>query len=116
MTKWLLLAAAIVTEVTASLSLRAAIDHAVLYVVVVLGYVASFSCLAGVLRRGLPLGVAYGVWGALGVALTAVLSVRLFGEAITPVMWFGMALVVAGVVLVELGSHSARRHGSRSVA
>jgi small multidrug resistance pump len=107
MTKWLLLAAAIGTEVTASLSLRGAIDHGALYAVVVLGYVASFSCLAGVLRRGMPLGVAYGIWGALGVALTAVMSSRLFGEAITRLMWLGMALVVAGVLLVELGSHPA---------
>ena len=116
MTKWLLLAAAIVTEVTASLSLRAAIDHAVLYAVVVLGYVTSFGCLAGVLRRGMPLGVAYGVWGALGVALTAIMSARLFGESITPYMWLGMALVVAGVLLVELGSHSARTHSPRDAA
>lgn len=116
MTRWLLLAAAIVTEVTASLSLKAAIDQAALYVIVVLGYVASFSCLAGVLRRGMPLGVAYGIWGALGVALTAVMAARLFGEAITPFMWAGMGLIVAGVLLVEMGSHSARARTSRGPA
>lgn len=116
MTRWLLLAAAIVTEVTASLSLRAAIDHPALYVIVVLGYVASFSCLAGVLRRGMPLGVAYGIWGALGVAATAVMSARLFGETITAVMWVGMGLVVAGVLLVEMGSHSAGARSSRGPA
>jgi small multidrug resistance pump len=38
------------------------------------------------------------------------MSSRLFGEAITPLMWLGMALVVAGVLLVELGSHSAPAH------
>lgn len=113
MTKWALLAAAITTEVMASLSLRAAIDNAALYLVVVVGYVASFTCLAGVLRRGMPLGVAYGMWGALGVTLTALLSAQLFDEAITRLMWVGMALVVAGVLLVELGSQSARRRGPR---
>lgn len=116
MTKWVLLAAAILTEVTASLSLRAAIDNEALYLVVVVGYVASFSCLAGVLRRGMPLGVAYGMWGALGVTLTALLSARLFDEAITRLMWVGMALVVAGVLLVELGSQSARRRGPSGAA
>ena len=84
MTTWVLLAAAIVAEVTATLSLKAALEHPGLYVVVVLGYVASFVCLAAVLRRGMPLGVAYGMWGALGVAATAVMSAQLFGEAITP--------------------------------
>ena len=116
MTAWILLAAAILAEVTATLSLKAALDHPGLYVVVVLGYVASFVCLAGVLRGGMPLGVAYGMWGALGVAATAVMSARLFGEAITPVMAVGLALVAAGVLLVEVGSRSARTHGPRGPA
>ena len=116
MTTWALLAAAIVAEVTATLSLKAALEHPGLYVVVVLGYVASFVCLAGILRRGMPLGVAYGMWGALGVAATAVMSAQLFGEAITRLMGVGLALVAAGVFLVEAGSRSARTHGRRGPA
>lgn len=54
MRKWLLLAAAISCEVTASLSLKGALDAPALYVVVVAGYVASFAFLALVLRAGLP--------------------------------------------------------------
>jgi drug/metabolite transporter (DMT)-like permease len=38
------------------------------------------------------------------------MSARLFDEAITSLMWVGMALVVAGVLLVELGSRSAPSH------
>ncbi len=108
MTTWVLLVAAILAEVTATLSLKAALEHPGLYVVVVLGYVASFVLLAGVLRAGMPLGVAYGMWGALGVAATAVLSAQLFGEAITRLMGAGLVLVAAGVLLVEAGSRSAR--------
>jgi small multidrug resistance pump len=113
MTTRLLLVAAIVAEVTATLALKAALEHPGLYVVVVLGYVASFVGLAGVLRRGMPLGVAYGMWGALGVAATAVLSAQLFGETITRVMGVGLALVAAGVFLVEAGSRAAREPGPR---
>ena len=116
MTTWVLLAAAVAVEVTATLSLKAALDRPVLYVVVVLGYVASFVALAAVLRRGMPLGVAYGMWAALGVATTAVMSAQLFGEAITRLMGVGLALVVAGVLLVEVGSRSARTHGRRGPA
>jgi small multidrug resistance pump len=47
--------------------------------------------------------VAYGIWTALGVASTAVLSKVLFGEPLTRTMVLGMALVVAGVALLELG-------------
>jgi len=105
--KWLLLAGAIVTEVSGSLSLRAAVDNPAWYAVVVLGYVAAFAFLAAVLRRGMPLGVAYGIWGATGVALTAVLSTVLFAEPFTPLMTAGIALIIGGVLLVEIGSHRA---------
>ena len=42
MKKWLLLAGAIVSEVTASLALQAAQDHPAWYVVVGVGFVAAF--------------------------------------------------------------------------
>lgn len=107
MTRWLLLVAAAASEVTGSLSLKLALDRPALYVVVVVGYAASFWLLGQVLRRGVPLGVAYGIWAALGVAATAVLSAWLLGEPLTPVMGVGLVLVVLGVLLVELGSHRA---------
>lgn len=114
---WLLLAGAILSEVTASLSLKAALTHPALYVLVVAGYLASFSLLAVVLRRGMPLGVAYGVWGASGVVLTALLSTLLFAEPFTALMGIGIVLVAAGVMVVELGSqraHAAEDPGSPS--
>ncbi len=112
MTRWLLLLGAILSEVTGSLSLKGALDHRFLYVVVVAGYLVSFALLGAVLRRGMPLGVAYGIWGALGVALTAVMSALLFGEPLTPLMGLGMALVVLGVLVVEVGSHVAAPEGA----
>ena len=80
MTKWFLLAGAVGSEVIASLSLKAALTHPALYAVVLLGYVSAFTFLTLVLKRGMALGVAYGIWGALGVAATAVLSAVLFDE------------------------------------
>lgn len=105
--KWILLLAAILTEVAASLSLKASLTQPGFLAIVVLGYVAAFTCLTFALRRGLPLGVAYGIWAAAGVALTALLSAVIFGEALTPLMLGGIVLVIAGVLCVELGS---RRH------
>jgi small multidrug resistance pump len=109
MSAWLLLIGAILTEVTATLSLRGALDHPALYVVVVVGYAASFGLLALVLRRGMALGVAYGIWSACGVVLTALLSALLFGEAFTMMKVSGIVLIAAGVAVVELGSQRARR-------
>lgn len=102
---WLLLMLAIVSEVAATLSLKAAVTTPALYIVVVSGYLASFVFLTFVLKRGMGLGVAYGIWGAIGVALTAVLSAIIFGEAFTAVMGIGMVCIIAGVLLVEMGSH-----------
>ncbi len=111
MNKWLLLLAAILSEVTGSLALKGALEHRSLYAVVAVGYVASFALLGAVLRQGMPLGVAYGIWGALGVAATAVMSALLFAEPLTAVMGIGMALVVLGVLVVELGHHVADSGG-----
>ncbi|MGP5076978.1 DMT family transporter [Brachybacterium alimentarium] len=101
---WLLLGGAVISEVSATLSLRvAAGGRRAWYAGVVLGYVLAFSLLSGSLDAGMPLGVAYGVWAATGIVLTALLSRVLFREALTPVMIAGMGMIVVGVLLVELG-------------
>ncbi|HTY28346.1 MAG TPA: SMR family transporter [Mycobacterium sp.] len=107
MRKWALLLGAIGTEVTGTLSLRAAQDHSVWLVVVVAGYMASFTFLTLVLRAGMPVGVAYGIWGALGTAVTAVLAGIIFGDAFTNAIIAGIGLIIAGVLMVELGSRHA---------
>ncbi|OPZ41410.1 MAG: Inner membrane transport permease YbhR [Actinobacteria bacterium ADurb.BinA094] len=56
-----------------------------------------------------PLGVAYGIWGASGVALTAILSTLIYGEPLTPIMVGGIVLIILGVLTIELGSQRAAR-------
>lgn len=104
---WLFLIGAILLEVTGSLSLKGALDAPILYGAVIAGYGGAFICLSMALRRRMPLGVAYGIWGAVGVVLTAVLSQVLFDEALTALTTLGIAVIVAGVLLVEVGSHPA---------
>ena len=98
------MATAIVSEVAATLSLRASQDHAAWLVVVVVGYAVAFVLLALVLRAGLAVGVAYGIWGASGTALTAVLAAIIFRDALTWPIAGGIALIIAGVLLVDLGA------------
>ena len=113
---WLLLSFAIVAEVCASLSLKGALNHPALYIVVVLGYAGAFTLLSFVLGAGVPLGVAYGVWGACGVALTALASAAIFHEQLTPVMMLGMAVVIAGVLCVELGHRAGKTAAGKNSA
>ncbi|MET0453398.1 MAG: SMR family transporter [Mycobacterium sp.] len=105
MRKWVLLAAAIATEVAATLALRASQDHGAWLAVVVVGYSAAFTMLTLVLREGMAIGVTYGIWGASGTALTAVLAAAIFGDPFTWPIAAGIGLIVAGVLLVEFGSH-----------
>lgn len=80
------------------------------------GYAASFVFLTLVLRAGVPVGVAYGFWGACGTALTAVFAAAIFGDPFTLPIVIGILLIVAGVLLVEFGSHRAEQHRARASA
>lgn len=101
---YLFLIGAIVTEVTGTLSLRLAIDDKRWYAGVAVGYLTAFVMLTLTLANGLPLGIAYGIWAAAGVALTAIISKFLFKEPLTWLMGFGIVLIIGGVLLIELGA------------
>lgn len=113
---YLYLAAAILTEIIGSVSLRGALDHPWLYIVVAVAFIAAFGMLSFVLRAGIGIGVAYGIWGASGVALTAVASMVFFREPVTPTMWMGIGLIIGGVVCIELGSGAAKRRMSAALS
>lgn len=109
---WPPLLLAIVLEVGATLSLRAAegLTHPLWLIAVVVGYTSSLLLLSVVLDRGMAVGVAYGIWSAIGVVLTAVLGGMLFSELLGAVQIVGIGVIVVGVLLVELGSHARSEH------
>lgn len=101
---WVFLIVSILFEVGATLSLRASVTGSwKWYIPVGIGYIVAFTSLSFALANGMNLGVAYGIWAASGVALTAVLSKLLFKEPLTLLMSAGIALIVGGVLLVEIG-------------
>ncbi|OBF12941.1 SMR family transporter [Mycobacterium sp. ACS4331] len=101
---WLALAAAIAIEVAATLSLRASegLRRRAWIAPVILGYIASFVMLSWSLSLGMPVGIAYGVWSACGVALVAMIARFLFAERLTPMMVAGIGLIIAGVLIIQL--------------
>jgi small multidrug resistance pump len=106
---WLFLGLAVLTEVAATMSLRASegLKKKLWLVPIVCGYLTAFGSLSFALAHGMPLGVAYGIWVASGVALTAVASRILFKEPLTPAMAVGILLISAGVLVVEIGARQA---------
>jgi small multidrug resistance pump len=106
MAGYLFLALAIVTEVIATTFLKFTSGENArwwAYLVVAVGYIASFVALAQALARGVPLGIGYAIWAAVGVALIALISWVFFRESLTWVQVIGIVLVIAGVGLLELG-------------
>jgi small multidrug resistance pump len=101
---WLALAGAIIVEVFATLSLRASDGFAkkAWIAPVVVGYLLSFYLLWVSLGLGMPVGIAYGVWSACGVALVAVIARFLFAEPLTWTMGLGIAFIIGGVLTIEM--------------
>ncbi|PZQ89822.1 MAG: QacE family quaternary ammonium compound efflux SMR transporter [Leifsonia xyli] len=106
---WLLLAGAIVTEVAATMSLRASegLRKKIWIAPVAVFYLTAFGLLTIALAQGMPVGIAYGVWAACGVALTAIGARVFFKERLTPRMTAGIVLIAIGVLTIELGSQAA---------
>jgi small multidrug resistance pump len=103
------LAGAILTEVTGTIALRFSEGFNRLgpSILVVLGYGAAFVALSQALVRGMPVGVAYGIWAACGVTLVALVGAAFLGESLTWVQVGGIALVIGGVLALELGASHA---------
>jgi small multidrug resistance pump len=101
---WLYLTGAILFETFGTVSLRLTLNKKVWYIGVAIGYLVAFTMLSLTLSSGMGLGVAYGIWAAAGVALAAIISRFLFKEPLTLFMCFGIMLIIAGVLCVEIGA------------
>ena len=103
---WTYLMVAIVFEVAGTLSLRASdgFRKMIWLIPTVVGYVVAFGALSLTLAGGMPVGVAYGIWAACGVALTAVVARLVFKDPLTWVMGAGIVLIACGVLVIELSS------------
>ena len=109
MTTWLLLAAAITTEVAATVCLKLSdgFSRVVPSGLVVLGYLASFVLLTKILAVGMDLGIVYAVWSGLGVALVVLVDVLWFDQRLGLIQIAGLVFVVAGVAALEFGGSAA---------
>ncbi|MFF7263702.1 DMT family transporter [Streptomyces sp. NPDC008159] len=67
-----------------------------------IGYLISFGLLAQALRS-MSIGTAYAIWSGVGTASVAALGLVLFGEGLSPAKAAGIVLIVAGVVVLNLG-------------
>lgn len=101
----LLLFGAILSEVAGTLALRLSngFSRPIPSAVVLVGYVVAFGLMSVVLKRGMAVGVAYGIWSAVGVALIAIIGALFLGDRLTVVQAGGIVLVILGVAALEFG-------------
>ncbi|MCW3480812.1 multidrug efflux SMR transporter [Neisseriaceae bacterium JH1-16] len=99
------LAIAIVAEVIATSSLKAADGFTRLApsIVVVIGYGIAFWMLSLVLKS-VPVGIAYALWSGLGIVLVTGVAMLLYGQKPDFAAVVGIALIIAGVLVLNLFS------------
>ena len=105
--KWVYLLIAILTEVVATSALKASHSFTRLgpSLLTVAGYLVAFYCLSLTLRE-MPVGVAYAIWCGVGIVLAALL----FGQRLDMGAIVGMALIIAGVIVINVFSKTVENH------
>ncbi|MDM1048738.1 MULTISPECIES: DMT family transporter [Sphingobacterium] len=105
--KYLFLALAIISEVVGSSFLNASqqFTKPIPAIVTVVAYGLCFYFLSIALKT-IPLGMAYAIWGGLGIILTAIVSVVIFRHSLDLPAVLGIMLIVAGVVVLNVFSKS----------
>jgi small multidrug resistance pump len=103
------LAVAIVAEVVATSALKASNGFTVWQpsLVVGLGYLVSFYFLSLALRT-IPVGVAYAIWSGVGIVLISAIAWVIYRQALDAAAVLGMALIIAGVAVINLFSSTVR--------
>ncbi|MEK9522169.1 multidrug efflux SMR transporter [Streptomyces venezuelae] len=99
-----LLAGAIAAEVLATTSMKYSEGFSKLWpsLVTGIGYVVAFALLAQALKT-LQVGTAYAVWAGAGTAAVAAIGILFLGETLSLAKVAGIALIIAGVVVLNLG-------------
>ena len=107
MLQWLYLSVAIAAEVTGTSFLKSSegFTRPGPSAVVVVAYVVSFYFLSLTLKS-MPVGIAYAVWAGIGVALITLIGWIFFAQSLDGAAIVGIALIVAGVIVINLYSSS----------
>ncbi len=105
---YLYLAIAIVMEVIATSSMKAldGFNKPLPLILVVVGYSVSLFLLSLVVKT-VPVGVAYAIWSGLGIVLVSIVALVIYQQKLDLPAIIGMALIVAGVVFIQLFSKTA---------
>jgi small multidrug resistance pump len=105
---WFYLTLAIVVEVIATASLKASDGFENMYygAASLFGYCIAIVLL-GLVMKTVPVGITYAIWSGAGVALITVIGVVVFKQHLDLAAMIGLALIVTGVVVLNVFSNTA---------
>jgi len=108
MNKWVALGIAIVSETIATSAMKSSdgFTRLIPSAIVVVGYAIAFYFLSMTLKS-IPVGVAYAIWSGVGIVLIALVSWIVFGQKLDAPAVIGMALIISGVVVMNVFSKMA---------
>jgi small multidrug resistance pump len=92
---------------TISLKLSQGFTKPVPSILVAVGYGFSFYFLALLLKQNVPVGIIYAIWSGLGTVAIVVIGVWLWGEKLSLPIIVGIAMVIVGVMLINLTAPNA---------
>lgn len=106
-TAYTALGLAIILEVTGSSFLQTSAQFTRPWptLAMALCYGASFYAFSQALKV-LPLGIAYAIWGGLGIILTATVSALVFRQALDLAAFLGIGLIITGVIVINVFSRA----------
>ncbi len=107
MKSWLFLSLAIASEIVGTTALKASDGFTRLWpsLIVILGYGVAFYCLSLTLGT-IPVGIAYAIWSGAGIVLISLVAWLMFGQKLDAPALIGIALIVAGVIVLNVFSRS----------
>lgn len=75
--------------------------------------IALSFCFLAVSVKRLPLALAYATWETVGLICVAFIGVRYFGESLGTLKVLGIAVLILGVILVNIGApHDSMGQGA----
>lgn len=106
---WLLLLLAIVSEIIGTLAMKwaSASGENTGYIFMLSMITLSYIFLTFAVKR-IALGVAYAIWEGIGIALITLFSIFLFGESLSPMKAAGLLTLIAGIILIKLGTFTTQ--------
>jgi len=104
---YLFLAGAIIAEVIATSFMKASNGFTETWptLIVAVGYGLAFYLLSLTLKT-IPTGIAYAIWSGVGIVLITAIAWIFQGQKLDAPALFGMGLIVAGVVVMNVFSKS----------